>query len=631
MPHLVLGTAGHIDHGKTALVRALTGVDTDRLAEEKRRGITIDLGFANLRLPDGQELAVVDVPGHEAFIRNMLAGATGIDIVLLVIAADEGVMPQTREHLAIVDLLGVRCGVVAITKVDLVEREWLDLVMEDVRAALADTPFADAPLVPVSARTGEGLDALVAAIADAARATAERDHDDLFRLPIDRVFTIRGTGTVVTGTVWRGRLRVGAAVRVLPQDLHARVRGAQVHGRDAPCVSAGQRAALALAGVERDQLGRGDVIVADEAWAATTRLTALVRVLPASPWPLRTRQRVRFHLGTAEIMGRVRPLDAPEIPPGQTGWAQLRLEGPVVARAGDRFVLRSYSPVTTIAGGVVVEPVAPARRRRTPDERAALEAIITAPPEAAIAARVRLAGWAGVSPARLPIETPVPSARVEALLRERNVPGVAPAAGRLFAAPVLAQARETILRTVAEHHDREPLRPGIDREELRRALPPYAAPGLADHVIAAALDDGTLRSDEGLIALASFRPTLTPDQQRARDAVLDLLERAGLTPPLLDEWPADLRSRPDLRALLKAMERARQIVALGPELYMAPSALEAAALAVRRALAGRGPLGPAEFKESIPVSRKYLIPILEYFDRIGVTQRVGDGRLVRPG
>src|SRR5690606_6716769 len=319
MPHLVLGTAGHIDHGKTALVRALTGVDTDRLAEEKRRGITIDLGFANLRLPDGQELAVVDVPGHEAFIRNMLAGATGIDIVLLVIAADEGVMPQTREHLAIVDLLGVRCGVVAITKVDLVEREWLDLVMEDVRAALADTPFADAPLVPVSARTGEGLDALVAAIADAARATAERDHDDLFRLPIDRVFTIRGTGTVVTGTVWSGRLRVGAAVRVLPQDLHARVRGAQVHGRDAPCVSAGQRAALALAGVERDQLGRGDVIVADEAWAATTRLTALVRVLPASPWPLRTRQRVRFHLGTAEIMGRVRPLDAPEIPPGQTG------------------------------------------------------------------------------------------------------------------------------------------------------------------------------------------------------------------------------------------------------------------------------------------------------------------------
>jgi len=629
MPHLVLGTAGHIDHGKTALVRALTGIDTDRLAEEKRRGITIDLGFANLRLPTGQELAVVDVPGHEAFIRNMLAGATGIDIVLLVIAADEGVMPQTREHLAIVDLLGVRRGVVAVTKVDLVEPEWLELVVEDIRAALADTPFAEAPLVPVSARTGEGLDALVAAIADAARATTQRDHEDLFRLPVDRVFTIRGTGTVVTGTVWSGQLQTGAAVRILPQDLHARVRGVQVHGHDVAAVSAGQRGALALAGVDRDQIRRGDVIVADDAWSATTRLTAFVRVLPASPWPLRTRQRIRFHLGTAEVMGRVRPLDAPEIRPGDAAWAQLCLEAPVVARAGDRFVLRSYSPVTTIAGGIVAEPAAPARRRRAPDERAALEAIIAGAPEAAIAARARLAAWAGVPPGRLAIETPVTSARVAELLRHGEVPGVALAAGRLFAAPVVAEAREIVLRAIADYHDREPLRPGIDREELRRALPPYAAPGLADDVIAAALDDGTLRSDEGLIALAAFRPTLTPDQERARDAVLELLQGSGLTPPLLNEWPAGLRERPDLRALLKAMERARQVVALGPELYVAPTALEAAAAAVRRSLAGRGPLGPAEFKEHIPVSRKYLIPILEYFDRTGVTQRVGDGRVVR--
>ena len=631
MPHLVLGTAGHIDHGKTALVKALTGVDTDRLAEEKRRGITIDLGFANLRLPTGDELAVVDVPGHEAFIRNMLAGATGIDIVLLVIAADEGVMPQTREHLAIVDLLGVRRGVVAVTKVDLVEPDWLDLVLEDVRAALADTPFADAPLVPVSARTGAGLDALIAALADAARAAAQRDDDDLFRLPIDRVFTIRGTGTVVTGTVWSGRLRADAAVRVLPAGLQARVRGAQVHGRDVDAVAAGQRAALALAGVERDQLRRGDVVVSDDAWSATTRLTAFVRVLHGSPWPLRTRQRIRFHLGTAEVMGRVVPLDAPEILPGDAAWAQLRLEAPVIARAGDRFVLRSYSPVTTIAGGTVAEPVAPARRRRTPEERAALETIITATPERAIAARARLAGWAGVSPSRLAIETPVPSARVTALLRDGAPPGVALAAGRLFAAPIVAEAREIILRAVAEHHDREPLRPGIDREELRRTLPPHAAPGLADDVIAAALADGTLRSDDGLIALATFRPTLTPDQECARDALLHLLDEAGLTPPLASEWPADLRARPDFRALLKVLERSRQIVALGPELYVVPSALEAAAAAVRRSLAGRGPLGPAEFRECIPVSRKYLIPILEYFDRIGVTQRVGDGRLVRDG
>ena len=629
MPHLVLGTAGHIDHGKTALVRALTGIDTDRLAEERRRGITIDLGFANLRLPTGQELAVVDVPGHEAFIRNMLAGATGIDIVLLVIAADEGVMPQTREHLAIVDLLGVRRGVVAVTKVDLVEPEWLDLVLDDVRTALAGTPFADAPLIPVSARTGAGLDALTAALAEAAGDAAQRSDDDLFRLPVDRVFTIRGTGTVVTGTVWSGHLPADATVRVLPLDVQARVRGAQVHGRDAASVGAGQRAALALAGIERDQIRRGHVIVADDAWSASTRLTAFVRVLHGSPWPLRTRQRIRFHLGTAEVMGRVLPLDAPEIRPGDAAWAQLRLEAPVVARAGDRFVLRSYSPVTTIAGGVIAEPAAPARRRLTPDVRGALDAIVTAAPEAAIAARARLAAWAGVPPARLAIETPVSSARVAAMLRDGQLPDVARAAGRLFAAPIVAEAREILQRAVADHHDREPLRPGIDREELRRALPARSAPGLADDIIAAALADGTLRSHDGLIALATFRPTLTPDQQRARDSLLRLLAEAGLSPPLLTEWPAEIRARPDLRALLKALERQRQIVALGPELYAVPSALEAAAAAVRRSLSGRGPLGPAEFRECIPVSRKYLIPILEYFDRTGVTQRVGDGRLVR--
>lgn len=631
MPHLVLGTAGHIDHGKTALVRALTGIDTDRLAEEKRRGITIDLGFANLRLPNGQELAVVDVPGHEAFIRNMLAGATGIDIVLLVIAADEGVMPQTREHLAIVDLLGVRRGVVAVTKVDLVEPEWLDLVLEDIRAALVDSSFADAPLVPVSARTGAGLDALTAALADAAATVAPRNDDDLFRLPIDRVFTIRGTGTVVTGTVWSGRLRADAAVRVLPHDLPARVRGAQVHGRDVADVAAGQRAALALAGVERDQLRRGDVIVADDAWSASTRLTALVRVLHGSPRPLRTRQRIRFHLGTAEVMGRLVPLDAGEIAPGSAAWAQLRLEAPVVARAGDRFVLRSYSPVTTLAGGIVAEPAAPARRRFAPDERDALADIVAAAPDAAIAARARLAAWAGVTPARLAIETPVSPARTAALLRERAAPDVALAAGRIFSTSIVREASEIVHQAVADYHRREPLRPGIDREELRRALPPRAAPGLADDIVAAALADGTFRSHDGLVALASFRPTLSPDQQRARDDLLRLLQEAGLSPPPLPDWPPDLRGRPDFWPLLKALERERQVVALGPELYVVPSVLEDAAAAVRRTLAGRGPLGPAEFRDCIPVSRKYLIPILEYFDRTGVTQRVGDQRLVRDG
>ncbi len=415
--HLVLGTAGHVDHGKTALVAALTGVDTDRLAEEKRRGITIDLGFAELPLGDDLTLGIVDVPGHEAFVRNMLAGATGIDLVLLVVAADEGVMPQTTEHLDIVRLLGVRGGVVALTKTDLVEPAWLELVQEELTEHLAATPFAGAPVVPVSSRDGRGLDELRAALAGAAAAVPDRPADGRFRMPVDRVFTIRGTGTVVTGTVWHGALNADASPRVLPSGRTSRVRGLQVHGREVDRILAGQRAAVALAGLDTDEVQRGDVLVDSPDWTPSSMLTVRLSVVPDSAWSIAQRQRVRVHLGTAEALARVALLEPAAVEggssdadtilgPGQTTWAQLRLESPLVARAGDRLVVRSYSPVTTIGGAVVAEPVPRKRKRLREPDRSALDAILDGDAAAAAAAAGRLAGRTGIPAASLDLLLP---------------------------------------------------------------------------------------------------------------------------------------------------------------------------------------------------------------------------------
>ncbi|MDE3171989.1 MAG: selenocysteine-specific translation elongation factor, partial [Gemmatimonadota bacterium] len=359
---MIVGTAGHIDHGKTTLVRALTGVDTDRLPEEKRRGITIELGFAPLQLDGVGTVGVVDVPGHEAFVRTMLAGAAGIDVGLLVVAADDGVQPQTREHLAILRLLGVRGGVVALTKCDLADEEWIALVEEDVGALLRDTPFRDAPIVRVAPGNGPALDAVRDALARALRAVAARDPGDVFRLPVDRVFSVHGTGTVVTGTTWSGSLARDAQVRVLPSGTGARVRGIQNHGAPAERALPGQRTAVALAGVEVADVRRGDVLVTDPAWEPTLALRADATLLADAPRALGPRTAVRLHLGTAEVGARIAAAGGP-FGPGQTRAVRIVLDAPLVARGGDRFVLRFASPLATIGGGVVTDALAPRRAR----------------------------------------------------------------------------------------------------------------------------------------------------------------------------------------------------------------------------------------------------------------------------
>jgi selenocysteine-specific elongation factor len=630
MASLILGTAGHIDHGKTALVRALTGTDTDRLKEEKARGITIELGFAELAVEGGPRFGVVDVPGHEAFVRAMVAGAAGMDVVMLVIAADEGVMPQTREHLAIVELLGVPELVVALTKCDAVDDEWLELVDSDVEDVIGRTRYAGAPRIPTSAVEGSGLEALTAALIGAAGRAQRSMEDDLARLPLDRVFTIQGTGTVVTGTVWSGAFEVGGKVRVLPDDLAARIRGIQVHGRSADAAVSGDRAAVALTGdgSDRDIVSRGATLVTSPEWRSTWMLTTRVTMLPDTAWTLAHNQRVHVHHGTAEVLARVALLEEAPLEAGQTGWVQLRLEEPLLARARDRLVLRAYSPVTTIAGGMVSEPVPPKRNRIDEAERAEMTRLLDGTPLEAARAALEVAGWSGVRRGALPIlaamTPPAAESAIEALASE----GGLTTAGHLFGLSVSNRARTLARSAVESAQSSEALRPAVPLAEVRAALPSWAHPEVADAAIEALIGSGELEAVDGGVRTPGFEPSMTPDQADASVALMAAITREGLAAPLVEELPEALRARSDLKALIRDLEHRGEIRSVADGLYVGARELDEAAARITAELGGRSGLGPSEFREVLEVTRKHLIPILTYFDGLGITLRSPDGREV---
>jgi selenocysteine-specific elongation factor len=609
MRRVVLGTAGHIDHGKTTLVKALTGTDTDRLPEEKARGITIDLGFAHLRLGE-LDVGIVDVPGHEGLIRNMLAGATGFDAMLLVIAADEGVMPQTREHLAIARLLGVERVVVALTKRDTVDAEWLELVQEDVRVFMAQN-YPQAPLVAVSAVTGAGIAELSEALARELGASAVRRDADLFRMPIDRVFTVRGTGTVVTGTVWSGRAAIQQRASILPG--HAvRIRGVQTHGSAVDDAGAGERAAFALSGVERSDVTRGDVLVTADVWRPTQALTARLERLPGVE--LKQRQRVRVHLGTAEAMARVLILDG--------DWVQLRLERPLLARVRDRFVLRSYSPVRTIGGGRVAE-VWRVRRRLSAGEKTALAMLLDGAVRDRISAAITLADKDGARVFEVPITGGVTPDEV-ADFATSLPPDVLQIGDAFYPAAVLESAVAALADRVAAFHAQHPLESGVDRAQLVAGL--HARAELAEAALSSAEQRGLLLGTGSTVAAAGFTPVFSGKQQVLRDQVVERLRSGGLMPPTLNELSTG-SSNAEIRAVLRRLEAQGEVVGISPDLYLHAVALDEAIRAVRTHGAGR-PLSAAEFKTALPVSRKYLIPILEYLDRCGITRREGDLRWI---
>ena len=608
---MILGTAGHIDHGKTTLVRALTGIDTDRLPEEKRRGITIELGFAPLRIDGVGTIGVVDVPGHEGFVRTMLAGATGVDLALLVVAADEGVMPQTREHLAILRLLGVSRGVVALTKCDLVDDEWRELVVEDLRGLLADTPLAAAPIVPTSSTTGEGIAELRAAIAAAAREVPVRAADDLFRMPVDRAFTIKGTGTVVTGTVWSGRLTRDATVRVLPADRAVRVRGLQTHGDQVEAAEPGHRTAVALAGVEVGEVPRGSFLVTDPSWRASTTLRADVVLLDDAPRSLGPRTAVRFHIGTADVGARVVSGDG-ALAPGERKLARVILDEPVVLRAGDRFVLRFASPAATIGGGIVVDPYALRRARPWSSDA-------TVAPATRLTVALREAGDAGLDVATLPVRLGVRPRDVPDLLNRAEVLTIG---GRVFAADVAASLEERLVRLVADAHRARPLEIGVSLQEVRSRLAVSAE--LIDAVLASATAHGSIESSGGVVRAAGWTPRLTDAQRRALVEIEETIRAAGSEPPSVSELA--LRFGADVADLLRLVEREGRVVPVEPERYYAATSVASLVERLRTNMVPGREYSPAELRDLLGFSRKFLIPFLEYCDRRGFTTRGATGR-----
>ncbi|HUP18945.1 MAG TPA: selenocysteine-specific translation elongation factor [Gemmatimonadota bacterium] len=626
----VVGTAGHIDHGKTELVRALTGVWTDRLPAERERGISIDLGFAPLELGEGAPPAsVVDVPGHEGFIKNMVAGATGIDAVLLVVAADEGMMPQSREHLLVLTALGVERGVVAVTKADLVEPEWAELVAESVREELAGTVLAGAPIVVCSARTGEGVERVRAALGEAVAGAepARRAHLP-FRLPVDRAFGVAGVGTVATGTVWSGEVETGGVVALFPAEarrpvrpVETRVRSIQVHGAAVERAGAGQRAALGLAGADTASAGRGAVLAdPSRPWRMVKRVDARCALASSAPRPLPRGARVRVHHATREVMARVWWYDRNTLEPGEEADARLTLEAPIVPAAGDRLVLRAYSPVTTIGGGTILALDPPRERGAARAERGRrLAEMADAPEEARLVLALEAAGGIGIPHAALAIETGVEPGEPPA--------GIEIHGGRWFAASARVRAMERIERALAEHHAREPLQPGLPLEAARRAARP-ADPALVEAAIEALEREDRARRRGTVLALAGHRAQL-PEGERELVARLQArLSEAALEPPETVALASDLRVETRrLRELLAHLEREGALVKLASDWYADAAAVERAREAVVERLEAEGAVEVGAFRELLGVSRKYLIPLLEYLDREGVTRREGNRRV----
>ncbi|MEO7457924.1 MAG: selenocysteine-specific translation elongation factor [Gemmatimonadaceae bacterium] len=610
---MILGTAGHIDHGKTALVRALTGVNTDRLPEEQRRGITIDLGFAPLELEGVGRIGVVDVPGHEAFVRTMVAGATGIDLALLVIAADSGVMPQTREHLAILSLLGVRGGVVALTKRDLVDEDGLALVEDDVRATIAGTPLADAAIVAVSSTTGAGIDSLRAALATAARTVPARSSSDLFRLPVDRAFTVKGTGTVVTGTVWSGSLTRDATLRLFPADIAVRVRGLQAHGANVDAVRAGDRAAIALAGVELDDVGRGSVLAQGEGWRPSRVLLGDVTLLPDAHIAIGPRSRVRLHLGTNEVGARLVVRGA-ELEPGAEVSARIVLDEPLIARAGDRFVLRAASPVETIGGGVITDPVAPPRARPWPlAERA---------PLATLQLLLTEGSATGVDVRELPVRLGVPPADAAAVVGQASPWRVG---NRLIDPMMRARLETAAMSVLTSYHAERPLEAGAPLQWLRSRL--KCTDDVASAVVESLVAAGRAVVTHGLLASSAFAPKLDAAQAAQADAILGALGTAGSEPPSVDELAESLRiNAQSILTLARWLARDGSVAQVEPDRFYARAAVDDLKSRLAAGMVEPREYAPAELRDLLGLTRKFLIPFLEYCDREGYTVRSGPGR-----
>ncbi len=626
MRHVIIGTAGHIDHGKTALVRALTGIDTDTLPEEKARGVTIDIGFAYWK----DNVTFIDVPGHERFVKNMVTGVCSVDLALFVVAADDGPMPQTHEHLGILNLLGVERGIIALTKTDLVEEEWVELVTEELPDLVEGTFLADAPIVPVSSETGEGIDELRDLVEREIANVGERPDSGVFRLPVDRAFSVRGFGTIVTGTVVSGKVTDGDSVDLLPGGQQVRVRGLQTHGQDVELAVAGARVAVNLAGVEVADVERGDLLVQPDHFETTYMIDARLEVLEEAS-PVKNRARVHLHLGPRDVLARVVTLETDEISPGQSGLVQLRLEAPGVVARGDRFVIRRFSPVVTLGGGVVLDARPVKHRRLRSEVTAALHELETDDPTRVVLHYLDRARRSVSTPSGLAMELGTSVDRVKQHLADlvqaeeaTLVPGLDDG---YAAAEHWNGLVADIERLVTAHHVSHPLQSGMPQGALRSAVGRDADPTFVQRAVDAVVSSGHVVKDGPVLRAAGHVVTFGPEQESTRLSVLTTLRAAGASPPDLVEL-ASAAGDGDLDQILDAMASLGDLVRLEESMWFASETIDEIRKKLVQFATDRGEIGVSDFRDLVGTSRKYAVPLLNFFDSEGVTERKGDVRVL---
>ena len=634
MRHVVLGTAGHVDHGKTALIKALTGTDTDRLKEEKERGITIELGFASLKLPSGQTLGVVDVPGHEKFIKHMVSGAAGIDLVMMIIAADEGIMPQTKEHLNICSLLGIRTGLVALTKIDMVENDWLELVKTEIQDFLKGTFLEGVPVIPVSALKQKGIDELTAALDTVVQNIPEKNDCGIFRLPVDRVFTMKGFGTVVTGTLISDSISVGEDVLILPEEINTRIRGIQVHNQPTQEATAGQRTAINLQGIEKESLQRGDVLARYGTIVPSIRLDVYIDYLKNNAKSLKNRTLTRLHTGTSEIIARVILIEKDELAPGEKGFAQLILEKKDVVVTGDRFVLRSYSPITTIGGGLIIDPLPPKHKRLNKKVIEELATLLNGTLPKKIEVILERAGFAGTNLRHLVFRLGTNAKNIkealQSILSQKSALITDKEETNIISASFYEKLAQSAAEIISQYQKKNPLREGISKEELKASLGRDISPKLFFMLLQNLADQKKIEVDKETVRLFGHKVTLADDLNSIRQAILKIYNEAGLTPPSFKDVINNFQDKKtEAQNIIKLLLKEGSLIKINEELIFTREALDNLRKNYKALLVKEGKATPVSFKELTGLSRKYIIPLMEYFDTDKLTMRVGDHRILR--
>ena len=634
MKQIILGTAGHIDHGKTSLIKAITGINTDRLKEEKLRGITIELGFAHLELPSKQHLGIVDVPGHEKFVKNMVAGATGIDIVAMVIAADEGVMPQTREHMEICTLLGVKHGVVVLTKTDLVDEEWLELVIEDIRDFVRGTFLEKAPIVTVSSVTGDGIPEFIKTLDELSARLPSRPVSSLFRLPVDRVFTMKGFGTVITGTLVSGEVKVGDMVMLYPSGITSKVRGIQVHNQSVNNSEAGMRTAVNFQGLEKASVNRGDVLSNPSALKLSYMLDVCFNYLNSNKKPVKNRARIRFHTGTSEVLGILILLDKDELLPGEAAVAQLRIDSPLALIKDDRFVIRSYSPIRTIGGGHILNPIPQKHKRFKSEIIKGLKGLMDQSPESIISYHVDESGYQGVVFSDLRIMTGLHEKQLQNIMQDLMSKRTVILTDRENRIYIHKNSSDRLKKETSiyldSYHRGNPLKTGMPKEELRSKIPGLQGSKLFNLTLNQMIKDKEIVSEENTVRLTSHTVSLGVDQADIRERILDVYRKNGLTPPYFKELSKTINVESSrAKDVLMFLMDEGMIVKVKEDLYFHAKAVEDLQQRLVDYLVSHKEMSTPQFKEMTGVSRKYLIPLIEYFDAQNVTIRIGDIRKLR--